>query len=436
MLAACGGGGGGGSSVPNTPVTQVTPTPTPAPTPFALSDAFTYQGTQQSSTVFAYPSPSPYPAKTSSMTITQSIVVNSSPYPGGAAPNAGDFHDVESDAGSLVTHVLTSDTWIAANGAALAEYGSIVKDDSGDTFTTNYTTPYDLSGAVTNSALATVTEQYADGSNSARSYRADGSYTETGTVSPGFSEQLSENADGSGSYTSDGFLGGGIITGFTYSAASGSTVTISENMAPPPTPTPNPTGQPTPTPNPQPTPILYTVPAWYGATPQLYAETTSVAAGSAYPAGCSVPASYGTSGPSVARTVRRTDTILGYTERIDTTSYEGAHGLPVCVVMQDVQTNYYDYQDDFRVQNGGYHFHFIGTPLSTATITQTLTLQQGAVIHSGARRTSGAQSLALDPRVVTAAQSSFMTRVYRARHEREQQFARALKSLRAKGAAR
>ena len=370
------------------------------------------------------------------MTIAQNIVVSSSPYPGGSAPNAGDFHDAETDASALVTHALTSDTWIAANGAALSEYGFVVKDDSGDTFSTNYATPYDLSGTVANTAAATVSEQYADGSNSVRSYRTDGSYTETGTVSPGFSEQLIENTDGSGSYSSDGFFGGGIITGFTYSAPSGSTVTVNENVAPPPTPTPNPVGQPTPTPNPQPTPIAYTVPAWYGPTPQLYAETTTVAPGSAYPAACGVPASYGTSGPSVTRTTRRTDTILGYTERIDTTSYEGARGLPVCVVMQDVQTNYYDYQDDFQAQSGGYHFHFVGTPLSTATTTQTLTLQPGAVIHSDARRTSGARPATLDPRAIAAAQSSFMTRVYRRRHERVQQFMRALQSLRAKGAAR
>jgi hypothetical protein len=54
-------------------------------------------------------------------------------------------------------------------------------------------------------------------------------------------------------------------------------------------------------------------------------------------------------------------------------------------VLSDVQNDYYDYQDDFATATA-FHLHFPGTPLSTTTITQTLTLQTGATIHDTGRR--------------------------------------------------
>jgi len=227
---------------------------------------------------------------------------------------------------------------------------------------------------------------------------------------------------------SDGFSDG-VVSGFTFSRPASGTITIDELYPAPPTPTPAPTGQPKPTPNASPTPTVTTAPAWFGAAPALYSDTTSITANAAFPAQCAVPSSYGTSGTRLDRTVNRTDTILGYTEQTLTTSYLNSKSLPVCIVLSDVQTNYYDYQDDFGDPSGTghFHYHFNGTPLSVATTSQTLTLQSGAVIHGAQREVRSLHGITAPQ--IAAALSAFNARAVRARHAREKALFQYLQRL-------
>jgi hypothetical protein len=144
-----------------------------------------------------------------------------------------------------------------------------------------------------------------------------------------------------------------------------------------------------------------------------------------------VPSSYGTSGNTLVQTTNRLDTVLGYTDTQVQTTYTNAQYGPVCVVLSDVQNDYYDYQDDFGAADG-FHLHFPGTPLSTTTIDETLTLQSGAVVHVAQRSTQSKQSQA-QPSIsmarVASARAALTLRAERMRHQRELRIVRILSSM-------
>lgn len=440
-LVACGGGGGGN---PNPPVggggtpTPVPATPTPSPTPFGLGDSMTFSGSRTTSATFNYPSPSPYPATNTAENITQTVAVSSSPNPFGSS-TAGDFHTVETDASALVTRTTTTDAWLGLSGASLVEYGYKSVDDGGNALSAQFPTPLvqdqypEASGSWTNGAAATYVEKDADGTNSTRTYAADGTYTETTAFNLlRVTTSLQEHADGSGAIDSNGTYLGGAVDNIQISAPSGGQITITANYVQPPTPSPAPSGQPSPTPAPTIAPVVYTAPAWYGTSPAFYSQSTTVTTGVAYPAGCSVPSAYGTTGNKLVQTTNRLDTVLGYTDTQVQTTYTNAQYGPVCVVLSDTQTDYYDYQDDFAAANGE-HFHFPGTALSTTTISQTLTLQSGAVVHDTGRRTQSEHaSPSISMARIACASAALTLRAQRLRSQRELQFVRFITRARNK----
>jgi hypothetical protein len=393
-----------------------------------------FAGSQTTSTVFNYPSPSPYPSTTTTNAVTQTVSVGASPNPFGSA-GAGDFHSVETDASALVTHSTTTDAWLGLSGQNLVEYGYKTADDSGDSLSAQFSVPAiqdeypEANGAAwTNSPAGTFIEKDADATSSTRTYAANGTYTETTTNSRmGTTTSITENPDGSGSINANGLYLGGFVDSIAVSAPASSQISITINYDQPATPTPAPTGQPSPTPGPTIPPLVYTAPAWYGTgTPVLYSQSTTVKTGIAYPASCSVPATYGTSGNELVQTTTRLDTVLGYTDTQTQTTYTNTQYGPVCVVLSDVQNDYYDYQDDFADANG-FHFHFPGTALSTATVSETLTLQAGAVVHA-ARTTQSHGALSISQARVAAAAASLQLRMQRSRHQRLMHLLHFLKS--------
>lgn len=435
-LVACGGGGGGASpGVPTTPP----PTPTPVPTPYALGDGFTFSGSQNTVATFTYPSPSPYPSTNTTVTVAQTVTVAAGGNPYGPQ-TASDFHTVETDSSLLSTHASTTDAWLGLIGANLDEYGYHTTDDSNDSLTAAYTTPLvtdqlpETNGAAwSNGAGVTYGEHDSDGTTSTRTYSANGTYTESSTNGIGVKATITENADGSGSYVTNGTYLAGNVNSLNFTSAGSGQVSISVNYVQPPTPSPAPSGQPAPTPAPTITPLVYTAPAWYGtAMPVLYSQNVAVTTGVAYPASCSVPAAYGTSGNKIVQTTNRLDTILGYTDAQVQTTYTNSQAGPVCVVLQDTQNDYYDYQDDFATATG-FHFHFPGTALSTTTASETLTLQAGAVVHDTGRRTESAVAQPLSLARVAAATASLTLRAERLRRGHENELVRFLSSLRQKG---
>lgn len=435
-LAACGGGGGGGGGP--TPATAPPSTPTPSPTPFANGDSMTFTGSRTTAATFAYPSPTPYPPTNTTDAITQNVTVNATPNPFGSL-SAGDFHTVETDAGALVTRATTTDAWLGMSGVNLVEYGYKSVDDSGNSLSAQFTTPLitdelpETGGATwTNSAAAVLTEKDADGTNTTRTYAADGTYSESlSNLSIGLTATTTEIADGSGSINANGNYLGGAVNTIVFSTPAPGTgqITVTVNYVQPPTPSPAPSGQPSPSPAPTIAPRIYTAPPWYGSTtPSLYSQNTTVTTTVAFPASCNVPSSYGTSGNKLVQTTTRLDTVLGYTDTQTQTTYTNAQVGPVCVVVSDVQKDYYDYQDDFAAANGQ-HFHFPGTALSTTTISETLTLQTGAVVHDIGRRTqSQSQQANVSAARVAAAMASVTLRAERARHQRELKLVRFVSS--------
>lgn len=433
-LVAC-GGGGGGTGGPNPPPTIPPATPTPSPTPYAFGDSMTFAGSQSTAATFAYPSPSPYPPTATSETIAQAVTVGAAPNPFGSL-TAGDFHTVETDTSALVTHTVTTDAWLGTSGANLVEYGYKTVDDANNSLTAQFAAPIVLdqlpetnNATWSNSAATTFTEKDADGTTSTRAYASGGTYTETTTNSKiGIDTTISEAADGSGSIDANGLYLGGNVDTITFSAPSSGQIAITANYVQPPTPSPAPSGSPSPTPAPTIAPRVYTAPAWYGTgTPSFYSQQIVVSTGVTYPASCTVPASYGTSGNKLVQTTTRLDTILGYTDTQTQTSYTNAQYGPVCVTISDVQKDYYDYQDDFAAASG-LHFHFPGTALSTTTIQQTLTLQSGAVVHANARRAQSVRSQAttLSAASIASAIAAVTLKAERARHRRVVQFLHAV----------
>lgn len=425
VLVACGGGGGG----PTPPTSTATPAPA-TPTPYGYGDSMTFGGSQTTAATFDYPSPSPYPSTSSTVTLAQSVAVGSSPNPYGPA-SAGDFHTVETDAAALVTRTTTTDAWLGLSGSNLVEYGYKSIDDSGNSLSAQFSTPVTLdqypetNGASWSNGAGTVfNEKDADGTKSTRTYAPSGTYVESTTFNAiGVTTSITENADGSGIINGNGYYLGGNVQDIAISTpAPGGQITVTVNYVQPPTPSPAPSGQPSPTPAPTIAPAIYTAPAWYGTSPPVfYAQNTTVTAGVAYPASCSVPPAYGTSGNELVQTTNRLDTILGYTDAQTQTTYTNPQYGPVCVVLSDVQNDFYDYQDDFAAANG-FHLHFPGTVLSTTTIERTLTLQSGAVVHA-----------AVSTARIAAVAAALTMRSERARHRREMQFLRAIASHSNKG---
>jgi hypothetical protein len=116
-----------------------------------------------------------------------------------------------------------------------------------------------------------------------------------------------------------------------------------------------------------------TIPSWIPAgTAQPSTETDVNNGSKPFPAGCNVPAKYGTSGNQIVQTINRIDAALGNLETQTTTTWVGAGVGPVCIQLTDAVQTFYDY----TLQNGSILFvSGNAQPIQLTTIAETLTLQ-------------------------------------------------------------
>ncbi len=404
-LAGCGGSstGSAGSVLPATSASTGTasnPTPSPSPYPQTAGSSLTYAGTL-TQTFVSYPevvapgSPSPEPTATTLVNVTQQIsVLGNQAFNGGSGLT--DLHSVETDADAsgLKTTTSTTDTFetIAQSGSSqqLLNYGSQFADEAGDTMTTSYAPqrvedqlPETAGAQWSNGAGATVLEAIAGNANGSpvtvqRNVHTDGTYSENTTYPPGYSApgytgigEIQENTDGSGTFAWVADLSALTIE---YSApvpqATGAPmITIAEFAGLDPTPDTPPTQ-------------AFTLSTWYGSAPSFYNEIDRDLGSVAVPAVCKLNATLPQSAIAVQETTSRTDTVIGYTESDTQTTYVAAGYGPVCIVLHDVQTLYYDF-------NGDQAFVFTDSPpLEIATVDESLALQPSSSSSTAASRAS------------------------------------------------
>lgn len=395
--------------------------------PTTGGDTYSYSGTYLQTDVRSLPSP--MPTATTAATLTETIDVKNNQTFDGVA-GLYDFSASLAENTSLKTSLSTTDTFEGmgvANGMqSLLEYGMNWADDNGDTLSYLYGTlasptpivldqiPEIAGASWTNPATAVITENDSIDANgsafySQRTYNADGSYAETSTYPPGYfgqfspsdHGQLTENSDGSGSYSLPLFNQlGDLVVSSPQPQGNGSyaiTFSIYPDANPSPTETPEASGQ---------------VPAFYAPSPTLYRETDVDSGVKPIPASCNVPTSLGTSGNQLVQTISRLDTILGYTDAQTTTSYV-VNGIGVvCINLHDVQTSYYDFNGDAVV--------FLAAAYQTTTIDQTLGLQtNGTNVIGSSSRARIASNSGLSRPYVNAARALFARRIEHARALRE-----------------
>ncbi len=424
IFAGC---GGGGATVGNNPISSptlapgVTPSPTPmfslapgaSPTPVPNGatpsptptvnigangavyhpgdngDAFTMNGTLLVTYNRANQYPTPEPTSTTFDDVAQSIAVtNPATFNGTSgvefavsetdtqtAPQSQTFSD------TLDEYFQYSNSMVTGNFLSL---GSTETDDTGYTTTvvngSNDMLADKLPEAAgqtwENMAGRTITTNDGHGETSSTTYADDGSYSgsitypEAATPAPNpTGSQLTNtatlvaNADGSADYQTPRF---GTTDQYNYDykilapTAAGSSGTITETTTVPPavgsTATPE--------------AVSTTVPNWMPASvPGSLASETDVDNGPvALPAACAVPPSLAGTPNQIVQTKMRVDPLNGELETTTTTTFDTANVGPICVMLSDVQDNYYD----FTGQNGtGY---FSGTPQQVTTIQEVLYL--------------------------------------------------------------
>ena len=395
--------------------------------PTTGGDTYSYTGTYLQTDVRSLPSP--MPTATTAATLAETINVKSGQTFDGV-PGLYDFSASLAENTSLETSLSTTDTFEGtgvANGTqSLLEYGMNWADDNGDTLSYLYGSlasptpvaldrfPETAGAAWTNPATVVITENDSIDANgsafySQRTYNADGSYSETSTYpagyfgqfSPSDHGQLTENADGSGSYSVPLFNQLGDLVLSSPQPQSGGTYAISFSIYP--------DANPSPTESPE---VSAQIPAFYQPSPTLYKETDVDNGAKAIPASCNVPASLGANGNQLVQTISRLDTILGYTDVQTTTSYVIDDVGVVCINLHDLQTSYYDFEGDNVV--------FIDAPYQTTTIDQTLGLQtSGTNVIGSSSRARKASISALSRPYVDAARAFFARRIEHERALRE-----------------
>lgn len=427
-IAGCGGSGATiGSSGPNpittatptlapgqtpspTPVPTVTPTlapgqtPSPTPSPSAPGvtgsvyhpgnngDAFTMGGTLLITYDRANQYPTPEPTSTSFYNVTQTIAVTNPATFNGTS--GVDFKITETDAQTAPAAENFSDTqdqyFQYSNNMYTGNFldlGYSETDDTGyNTTVTNASTDQladilpEQSGATwSNDDAKTITTNDGNGQTSSTTYAGNGSYTGTITYQPlGGSQSnqatLTANADGSADYMTPR-LGTALQNNYDYRiqapSAPGSSGTITETTTIPPA-----VGS-TSTPDAVSTTIANWLPA--SVPGSLYNETDIDNGPVALPSGCTVPAGLSGTPNQIVQTKTSVDPLNGELETMTTTTYDTVDVGPICVVLHDVQNDYYD----FSGQNGtGY---FSATPQQVTTIDEVLSLS-AETVSSIARR--------------------------------------------------
>jgi hypothetical protein len=383
-----------GATVPGVSASNVTDA-----TLSPLATAGTYAGTSLQTDAFGYPRASPLPstsvAGSLALTLTNGSVANPAGQP------ATNIHSVETQTLPLFTTTETTDSWLAFSTTQTSLFGFASTDNESpvpNTLTTAYTTPQivdalpETNGATwTNSPEASIVESDADGESAARTVNADGTYTEVDTYPNRdpytFTNTITVNPDGSGSYTGSGFIAYGVY-GLTYSAPASGIITVDVLS--------------------HQGPVLFgTVKAWY-PNASFYRQQNTITTGTTFPKACAVPARYGIAGNELLQVTSRVDPVIGYTDSQTIQTYTAPSAGAVCVALSDTTDYYYDYSDD----QGDAVFGFSSTPRQVATLTQTLTINSG-------------EPYGILARDVTAGTANFRASVERQHRDR----ARALQSF-------
>ncbi len=367
-LAAC-GGGGGGTSAPG-------PIPNPSPAgsfrPAINGDSFHYAGTLVETfwrPVQPGPSnaPSPVPTSTTNWTVDNlANVATNTTFHG--ATGLTDFAETEVDTGLQTITTVTDDFFLFPSGGA----GPLIEDgfrSLDSNFVLNDVQRSATSGIVdmlpetagamwTDTALRTSVETDPDRQTLTRYVNADGSYSETDAFPDGTLSSAVANPNGSGLYKV--LEGTSFETDYTYSVPAGGTISITVTQ---------------PAASPVPTPTVFTVPDWQpagGLSGDSYTDNGIVA----IPAGCALPATFGTQGYDVSEHRTAVDPIFGTIEDVTEHAYIVQGRGVVCVARHDSLTAYYD----FTGQNG--LAFFAGIPVQFTLLDETMSLRAESLLSS------------------------------------------------------
>ncbi len=371
-LAACGGGGGSGTPAPG-------PSPNPSPAgsfrPAKNGDSFHYDGTLVET--FWRPAqpgpsnaPSPVPTSTTNWTVDNltTVATNATFHGMGGLT---DFAENEVDTGLQTISSVTDDFFLfPASGA-----GPLIEDgfqsiDSNFVLTDVQRSASsgvvdmlpETAGALwSDTALRTSVETDPDRQTLTRYTNADGSYAETDAFPDGTLSSAIANPDGSGLYQV--LKGTPSETDYTYTAPAGGNITIT--VTAPASPVPSPT--------------VFTVPDWQpagGLASDSYADNGIVA----IPAGCALPANFGTHGYDVSEHRTAVDPIFGSIEDVTEHAYIVQGRGVACVTRHDSLTAYYD----FTGQNG--LAFFAGTPIQYTLFDETISLRAESVLSGRSHR--------------------------------------------------
>lgn len=358
--------------------------------PATAGDTLTLVGTLTHTIDRPQPAPSAVAAPTTTVTnVTDTLKIASLDANFNGAKGLTDNNVVEADAAPLQTITTTSDTYthFVADGSLQQYLG--VGYTSGDTNGVQDEVVYgngagifdelpDTNGATfSNTAAQTFTELEPEGTSVSRTVNSDGTYTETDTYvggNAGPAQSIQTNTDLSGSITNLG----GLPVNVTYGAptGSGSSATIAYN-------------------------VVYqgqslasgTLPSWL-PTKTPYTDVSTKTTAQAFPSGCAIPASVGTTGTEIVDVTTSLDTALGTYEKRTQTLYNAPGFGTICAQLADEIDTYYDYTGQSYALVGGLNLAISSTPIQIDKLSETIGFTSGTVTGSSSTR-SAAQSRAI-----------------------------------------
>jgi hypothetical protein len=275
----------------------------------------------------------------------------------------------------------------AASKATLSILKSEAKDSNGALYVNAYGTGNGILDVLPetsgtfgpNTAALAYTETDPAGYGRERTTAADGSYAELGHDPLGDVQTIKGNPDFSATYDATQYSGFSFVLGKPTGSPPTITVSVYQGTT---------------------SDGSLTVASWIPTSlAQPSVETDTDNGTVTYPAACSVPAKYGTSGNRIVQTIERVDAALGNLENETTTTYTAPSVGPVCIQLADVVQTFYDY----TLQNGDLLLvGALGHPVERTTVAETLTLQSattssGAVTSSAKRGTASIQPASIPP---------------------------------------
>jgi hypothetical protein len=355
--------------------------------PGNTNDVFHFTGTLSTTTQFATTSP-----QTDAATVALTSTVTGFTPAAGGGQNAVSSVEVDTYPLQTITTKTTSQDNYATSGSSSTV--SIANSDAIDSNGAEFQNAYGTGNGILdvlpetagtfgpNNAALTYRENDPASFGRQRVTAATGTFNEQDQDTFGDLQTIIGNADFSASYDATQFSG----FSFTMTAPAGTPamITIALFAA-------TPTGLQS--------DGSATVRSWIPAgLTQLSTETDVDTASVAYPAACQVPAKYGTSGHQLVATIRRVDPALGNSEVETATTYTAPAVGPVCIVLADQVTTFYDYTG----QNGSViTVGALGHPVQITATMETLTLQSattsGGTIASSVKRGTASVSQAFAP---------------------------------------